>query len=68
MKKTVLKTGDVEQKITEIISKMTLEEKIGQLNQLGPSPIGGFEISLEEKKALLKAGRLTQEEFDTEIS
>lgn len=64
----MLKNAATEKKIDELISKMTLEEKIGQLNQLGPSPIGGFEISLEEKKALLKAGRLTQEEFDSEIS
>lgn len=64
----MLKNATTEKKIDELLDKMTLDEKIGQLNQLGPSPLGGFEISLNEKKLLLEAGRITKEEFDAEIS
>lgn len=44
---------DVEKKIDILLAKMTLEEKIGQLNQVGPSAVGGFEISLAEQKSYL---------------
>lgn len=47
---------------------MTLEEKVGQLHQVGASPVGGFEISLEEKKKLYEAGQLTKEQYEREIS
>ena len=68
MSKYPLKKLEIEEKITELINKMTLDEKIGQLNQLGPSPLGGFEISLKEKKQMLEAGRITKEEFEAEVS
>ncbi len=68
MKTTQLKNNQTELKIDKLIEKMTLDEKIGQLNQLGPSPLGGFEISLNEKKLMLEAGRITKEEFDAEVS
>lgn len=57
-----------EQKIDELLSKMTTAEKIGQLTLVGPSPVGGFEISLEEQKKLLEAGRITKEEYDRAVS
>lgn len=68
MSKYPLKKLEIEEKITELINEMTLDEKIGQLNQLGPSPLGGFEISLKEKKQMLEAGRITKEEFEAEVS
>lgn len=37
----------IEKKIDDLIAQMTLEEKIGQICQVGPSPVGGFEISEE---------------------
>jgi len=59
---------DIEEKIEELISKMTIEEKVGKLNQVGPSPVGGFEISLQEKKLMLKQGKITKEEFEKDIN
>ena len=54
------KLNDKQKKfIDELISKMTLEEKAGQLNQLAPSSLGGFTIDEEEQQKLLKAGRIT---------
>ena len=53
-----------EERITELLGKMTLDEKIGQLHQVGPSPVGGFAVSLEEHRQMLADGRITQEEFD----
>ena len=57
-----------EQKITELIEQMTIDEKIGQLNQVGPSPVGGFELELNELKRMLKTGKITQKEFERETS
>lgn len=53
-----------EERITELLGKMTLDEKIGQPHQVGPSPVGGFAVSLEEHRQMLADGRITQEEFD----
>lgn len=58
---------DVEKKIDILLAKMTLEEKIGQLNQVGPSAVGGFEISLAEQKKLFDEGRISQEEYQKAI-
>lgn len=57
-----------EKKIDELLSLMTLEEKVGQLHQVGSSPVGGFEISLEEKKKLYEAGQLTKDQYERELS
>lgn len=57
-----------EKKIDALLHQMTLEEKIGQLHQVGASPIGGFEISLKEKKKLYEAGQLTKEQYERELS
>lgn len=57
-----------EDRIENLIAQMTLEEKIGQLNQVGPSPVGGFEISLNEKKLMLKEGKITREEFERDLN
>ncbi len=55
---------EVSRKIDELLSQMTVDEKIGQLHQLGPSPVGGFEISLDELKKMLDAGAITQKEYE----
>ena len=55
---------DTEKKIDTLLAKMTVKEKIGQLHQMGTSPVGGFEISKNEMKKLLDAGRLTKEDYD----
>lgn len=59
---------EIDIKIKHLLGKMTLEEKIGQLHQVGSSPVGGFEISLEEKKKLYESGQITKEQYDREIS
>ncbi len=56
-----------EKKIDELLNLMSIEEKIGQLHQVGPSPVGGFEISLEEKKKLYEAGQITKEQYEREL-
>lgn len=53
--------------IRALISKMTLEEKIGQLRQVGPSIVGAFEVSFEEMLDMLFDGRISQEEFDRKM-
>lgn len=63
-KQNLLIKPENEAKIDKLISEMTIDEKIGQLNQVGPSALGAFEITLEEQKALLKAGRITKEEYE----
>ncbi|HCT90824.1 MAG TPA: glycosyl hydrolase [Lachnospiraceae bacterium] len=53
-----------EKQIRELREKMTLEEKIGQLQQCGPSLVGAFEVSFEELLDMMFDGRISQEEFD----
>ncbi|CZR04194.1 glycoside hydrolase family 3 N-terminal domain-containing protein [Trichococcus ilyis] len=51
------------QKIETLLAEMTLEEKIGQLQQCGPSLVGAFEVSFEELLDMMFDGRISQEEF-----
>ncbi|MBO4468707.1 MAG: glycoside hydrolase family 3 C-terminal domain-containing protein [Clostridia bacterium] len=60
-------SAEEKEKIETLIAKMTVDEKIGQLNQVGPSPVGGFEISLKEKKLMLHEGKITKEEFERDL-
>ena len=62
-KQTLLKKEEIEIKIRELLEQMTVEEKVGQLNQVGPSPVGGFEITMTEMEQMLKEGRITKEEY-----
>lgn len=55
---------DYEKQIQELLRKMTLEEKVGQLQQCGPSLVGAFEVSFEELLDMMFDGRISQEEFD----
>lgn len=43
---------------------MTLDEKIGQLQQCGPSLVGAFDVSFDELLNMMFDGRITKEEFD----
>ena len=56
------------EKIDELLAKMTLEEKIGQICQVGPSPVGGFEISEEQAAQLLKDKSISQATYDAIIN
>lgn len=60
----MFKTETIEKRIDELLDKMTLEEKIGQLYQSGISPVGGFEISIQEAEQLLEAGRIGHKEYE----
>lgn len=53
-----------EERIRELRAKMTLEEKIGQLQQCGPSLVGAFDVSFDELLNMMFDGRITKEEFD----
>lgn len=50
--------------VEDLLSRMTLEEKIGQMNQESPSIVGGFDVPFEELIEMLTDGRLPQEEFE----
>lgn len=55
--------GQYEEKIKALLKQMTLEEKVGQLQQCGPSLVGAFEVSFEELLDMMFDGRISQEEF-----
>ncbi len=50
-------------RVEELLSQMTLDEKIGQMNQESPSIVGGFDVPFPELIEMLNDGRITQEEF-----
>ena len=59
-----MKLTDVQkQRIEELLSQMTLEEKIGQMNQESPSIVGGFDVPFEELIEMMTDGRISKEEF-----
>ncbi len=60
-----MKLNDTQKKFVEdLLSKMTLEEKVGQLNQESPSIVGGFDVPFGELIEMLTDGRISQEEFE----
>lgn len=56
-------TAKQHESIKALLSQMTLEEKIGQLQQLGPSIVGAFEVSFEELLDMMFDGRISEAEF-----
>lgn len=52
-----------EKRIQELLSRMTLEEKVGQLQQCGPSLVGAFEVSFSELLNMMFDGRISEAEF-----
>lgn len=64
----MLKQIEIEKKIDNLLSRMTTEEKIGQLCQIGPSPVGGFEISEEQAAQLLKEKSITKATYDSIVN
>ena len=54
--------------VADLLSRMTLEEKIGQMNQESPSIVGGFDVPFSELIEMLTDGRLPQEEFEKIMS
>jgi len=57
-----------EESIKLLLSKMTVEEKVGQLQQCGPSLVGAFTVSFDELLDMLFDGRINQEQFDRQMS
>lgn len=55
-------------KVEDLLSQMTLEEKIGQMNLESPSIVGGFDVPFEELIAMMTDGRISQEEFQNILS
>lgn len=56
-------TKEQEARIQSLLADMTLEEKIGQMNQESVSIVGGFEVPFEELIEMMTDGRITHEEF-----
>ncbi len=56
-------TAEQKARVEKILSQMTLEEKIGQMNQVSPSIVGGFDVPFEELIEMMTDGRISKEEF-----
>lgn len=56
-------TPEQEQKVEALLKEMTIEEKVGQMHQLSPSIVGGFDVSFEELIEMVTDGRISNEEF-----
>ena len=52
-----------ENEIRLLLEQMTLEEKVGQLNQRGPSIVGAFDVDPDELMNMVFDGRITKKEF-----
>lgn len=61
-------TEQQKQRVEELLSQMTLEEKIGQMNLESPSIVGGFDVPFEELIEMMTDGRISQEEFQKIMS
>ncbi|MCX7658576.1 MAG: glycosyl hydrolase, partial [Oscillospiraceae bacterium] len=53
---------EIEKKIDDLLQKMTLKEKIGQMTQQGPSLVGGFD--LENLIGKFANGEISSKEFE----
>ncbi|WP_051204785.1 glycoside hydrolase family 3 N-terminal domain-containing protein [Butyrivibrio sp. VCD2006] len=56
-------TKEQKNRVEELLSKMTLTEKIGQMNQESVSIVGGFDVPFEQLIEMMTDGRLSKEEF-----
>lgn len=54
--------------VRDLLSRMTLEEKIGQMNQESVSIVGGFDVPFSELIEMMTDGRLSHEEFEKIMS
>lgn len=57
-------TPEQSMKIENLLSQMTLEEKIGQLNLESPSIVGGFDVPFSELIEMVTDGRISKDEFN----
>ena len=49
--------------VEHLIEQMTLEEKIGQMNQISVSRVGGFELDEETLVQMIAEGKITQNQL-----
>lgn len=56
-------TGEQKKRVKDLLAQMTLDEKIGQMNQESVSIVGGFDVPFEELIEMMTDGRISQEEF-----
>lgn len=56
-------TEEQKKRVSDLLSQMTLEEKIGQMNQISPSIVGGFDVSFPELIEMVGDGRISHDEF-----
>lgn len=56
-------TAQQKENVENLLSQMTLDEKIGQMNLESPSIVGGFDVPFEELIEMMTDGRISQEEF-----
>ncbi len=61
-------TEEQKRRVDELLSQMTLDEKIGQMNQESPSIVGGFDVPFEELIEMMTDGRISKEEFGNIMS
>lgn len=66
--KSKLLNKETDKKIEALIEKMTLEEKIGQLNQVSLSDVGAFNISAEDKLKMFQNGQISEEEYKKSLN
>ncbi|MFS0873117.1 glycoside hydrolase family 3 N-terminal domain-containing protein [Paenibacillus xylanilyticus] len=57
-----------EDEIQSLLLKMTIEEKVGQLQQCGPSLVGAFDVSFEEVVNMVFDGRISKADFQNMMS
>lgn len=61
-------TEEQKNRVKELLSEMTLEEKIGQMNQESVSIVGGFDVPFGELIEMMTDGRISQKEFEKIMS
>lgn len=61
-------TEQQKERVEKLLSQMTLDEKIGQMNLESPSIVGGFDVPFEELIEMMTDGRISQEEFQKIMS
>ncbi len=61
-------TAEQKNRVRALLGEMTLDEKIGQMNQESVSIVGGFDVPFEELIEMMTDGRITQEEFEKIMS
>lgn len=57
-------TEEQRERVERLLSQMTLDEKIGQMNQESPSIVGGFDVPVSELREMIKDGRITRAELE----